>query len=88
MALLEGERVESSALVEGGLDWLQEGSALKEGELDEPPLYSALSEVITVAAPASDFGFPSLFYTTYALYWDQDKQLPSLHLHAEKGKEL
>jgi hypothetical protein len=43
----------------------------------QPPLDSALSELISVAAPATDFGFCSLFYATYVLDLDRDKQLDS-----------
>ena len=53
--------------------------ALLEGELklDEPQLDSALSELISVAAPASDFGFCSLFDATYAPELNWEKQLDS-----------
>jgi hypothetical protein len=47
-------------------------------KLYQPPLDSALSELISVAAPASDFGFRSLFYATYyALDLYRDKQVDS-----------
>jgi hypothetical protein len=45
LALYEGEPGEGSALLEGHLDGLQEGSVLKEGELDEPPLDSRGQQV-------------------------------------------
>jgi hypothetical protein len=68
--------------------------ALLEGSLrlDEPPLVSTLSELISVAtAPASDFGFRSLFHAKYALDLDRDKQLDSSSQSpspTEKGREL
>jgi hypothetical protein len=42
--------------------------------------------MITIAAPASDFGFRSLFYTINALDVDQDKQQLACSLQSPSSR--